>query len=42
MEKLGFSSQLKITVGVSFVMPLMFVRNYFQKHRWMLDCMTEL
>lgn len=27
MEKLGFSSQLKIMVGVSFVMPLTFVRN---------------
>lgn len=42
--KLGFSSQLKITVRVSFALPLTFIqiRNYFQKHRWMLDCMTEL
>lgn len=42
--KLGCSSQQKITVSVSFAMPLTFmqIRNYFQKHRWMLDCTTEL
>lgn len=42
--KLGFSSQLKFMVSVSFAMLLTFMQisNYFQKHRWMLDCMTEL
>ena len=42
--KLGSSSQLKITVGFSFAMPLAFlqIRNAFQEHGWMLVCMLKL